>query len=88
MVLSVLGQFFPKRIITILTKFFTDRLKILWMFWDVGNFYRYRLQIPRNFGSVTLKNLPTRVPLCVLNIAKAPFGMADLKIKRIFLGHW
>ena len=51
---------------------------------DVGTFYRYRLLIPRNFGSVTLANLPTRVPLCLLNNAKAPVGMTDLKIKWIF----
>ena len=51
---------------------------------DVGNFYRCRLQIPWNFGSVILANLPTRVPLCLLNNAKAPVGMTDLKIKRFF----
>ena len=53
---------------------------------DVGNFYRCRLQIPQNFGSVILANLPTRVPLCLLNNAKAPVGMTDFKIKRIFWG--
>ena len=54
---------------------------------DIGNFYRYRLQIPRRyFGSVILANLPTRVPVCLLNNAKSPVGMTDLKIKRIFWG--
>ena len=71
---------------TILTKIFTDRLKNTGDFWDVGNFYRCRLQIPRNFGSVILSNLPTRVPLCLLNNAKAPVGMTDLNIERIFWG--
>ena len=51
---------------------------------DVGNFYRCRLQIPRNFGSVTLGNLPTRVLVCLLNNAKSPVRMTDLKLKRIF----
>ena len=55
-------------------------------FLDVGNFYRCRLQIPQNFGSEILANLPTRVPLCLLNNAKAPVGMTDFKIKRIFWG--
>ena len=58
----------------------------LGIFWDVGNFYRCRLQIPRNIGSVILANLPTRVPLGLLNNAKAPVGMTDLKIKKEFLG--
>ena len=31
-----------------------------------------------------LANLPTRVPLSLLNNAKAPVGMTDFKIKRIF----
>ena len=53
---------------------------------DVGNFYRYRLQIPQNFGSVILGNLPTRVPLRLLNNAKAPVGMTDFKIRRILGG--
>ena len=65
-------------------KFFTDRLKKYWgFFWDVGNFYRCRLQIPRNFGSVICRQ---GSPLCLLNNAKAPIGMTDLKIKRIFWG--
>ena len=52
---------------------------------DVGNFYRCRLQISRNFGSVILANfLPTRVPVCLLNNAKSPVGMTDLEIKRTF----
>ena len=71
---------------TIPTKIFTDRLKNTGDFWNVGNFYRCRLQIPRNFGSVILANLPTRDPLCLLNNAKAPVGMTDLKIKGIFWG--
>ena len=71
---------------TILTKVLPTDEKILGIFWDVGNLYPYRLQIPRNFGSVILANLPTRVPLCLLNNAKAPVGMTDLKIKRIFWG--
>ena len=49
-----------------------------------GNYHRYRLQIPRNFGSVILANLPTRVPVYLLNNAKSPVGMTDLKTKRIF----
>ena len=68
---------------TILTKIFTDRPKILGFFLDVGNFYRCRLQIPQNFGLVSLANLPTRVPSCLLNNAKAPVGMTDLKSKGI-----
>ena len=71
---------------TILTKIFTDRQKILGIFWDVGNFYHCRLQLPRNFGSVILANLPTRVPLCLLNNAKAPVGMTDLKNQKDFWG--
>ena len=47
-------------------------------------FYRCRLRIPRNFGSVTLANLPTRVPACLLNNAKSPVGMTDLKSKGFF----
>ena len=65
---------------------FTDRLKNTGDFLDVGNFYRCRLQIPQNFGSVLLANVPTRVPSCLLNNAKAPVGMTDLKIKRTFWG--
>ena len=42
--------------------------------------------MPRNFGSVILANLPTRVPVYLLNDAKSPIGMTDLKIKRIFWG--
>ena len=57
---------------------------MLGIFRDVGSFYRYRLQTPQNFASVILANLPTRVPLCLLNNAKAPVGMTDSKIKRIF----
>ena len=58
-------------------------------FWDVGNFYRCRLQIRRNFGSVILANLPTRVPARLLNNAKSPVGMTDLKSNAILnLGHW
>ena len=76
---------------TILTKSFTDRVKILGSqntgdFWDVGNFYRCRLQISRNFGSAILANLPTTVPVCLLNNAKSLVGMTDLKIKATFGG--
>ena len=56
------------------------------MFRDVGHFYRCRLQIPWNFGSVTLANLPTRVPVCLLNNARSPVGMTDLKTQRILWG--
>ena len=63
---------------------FTDPVKNTRDFLGLGNFYRCRLLIPRNFGSVILANLPTRVPLCLLNNAKAPVGMTDLKIKRNF----
>ena len=36
--------------------------------------------------SVIPANLPTRVPVCLLNNAKSPVGMTDLKIKWIFWG--
>ena len=53
---------------TILTKIFADRLKNTGDFWDVGNFYRCRLQIPPMFGSVILLNLPTRVSVRLLKV--------------------
>ena len=65
--------------------FYRRSEKILGSFWVVGNFYRCRLQIPRNFGSVTLAKLPTRIPVCLLNNAKSPVEMTDLKSKG-FLG--
>ena len=33
---------------------------------------------------ITLVNLPTRVPVCLLNNAKSPIGMTDLIFKRIW----
>ena len=63
----------------------TDRVKNTGdFFWDVGNFYRCRLQIPQNFRLVILAHLPARVPVCLLNNAKSPIGMTDLKSKELF----
>ena len=64
--------------------FYGPNKKYWGCFWDVGSFYRYRLQIPRNFGLVILANLPTRILVCLLNNAKSPVGMTNVKIKRIF----
>ena len=55
---------------TVQTKIFTDGVKHTGDFWDVGNFYRYRLQIPQNFGLVTLgegkwgRKKYRRIPKC------------------------
>ena len=55
----------------ILTKMFTDRLKIL-AFLVVGNLYRCRLPIPLIFGSVSLPNLPIQGPYVSVDIADLP----------------
>ena len=62
---------------------FTHRLKNIGDFWDVGNFYRCRLQILGNLGLVILPHLPTRV-FCVSSessdlLAKSPVTMTDFK---------
>ena len=85
--LAVAISFAMKKGYSILTKIFTDRAKSIGDFLDVGDYCRYRLQIPQKFGSVILANLPTRGLVCLLNNAKSPVGMTDLKSKG-FLGHW
>ena len=64
---------------------FTDRLKNIGDFLDVGNFYRCRLQIPQNFGSVTRANLPTRVLIYVCwTMPRLPSEWPTYKSKGFF----
>ena len=70
---------------TILTKVFADRVK------NTGDCLGCRSFLPLPTKSSEFQignsgNLPTRVRVCVLNNAKSPIGMIDLKLKRVVWG--